>query len=79
MIDKKILIQVLNKAFHDEPLDIANLKSILEMYVEECSDEIELKMICVLIAALSARQLIAETATPVFYEFRSLLEKEESE
>ena len=72
---KVIIIQMLNKVFHDETLDVQNLKGLLEIRLEKDADEYEKQLISILIAALNARLEVSESINSFFYEFRNILEK----
>jgi len=78
-MDKVIIIQMLNKIFHDEALDVQNLKSLLEICLEEGADKYKKLLISTLIAALNARLEISRSINSLFYEFRNILEKGDHE
>ena len=75
-MNKVVIIQMLNKVFHDETLNVQNLKSLLGLYLEEGVDEYEKLLISTLIITLNARLEISESINSLFYEFRNILEKE---
>ena len=73
---KRPVILLLNKLFHDEYLECSNLIAALEMLRQSCDPAIEQAAgsLAAVLTALNARKAMSEKVSPYYYELRDALE-----